>query len=192
MAERTKENKAARFRHIGWPEYGSLVDRLTEKIRSGGKAFDLVIGIARGGIPGAMVIADDLGVKIDFINVKSYDGPEREEPRIISTITESVRDKNVLVVDDLVDDGDTLAVVREHLVKEEPKSISTAVLFRKPWSKVEPDYCLEVTDRWIVFPWERGELRRSFGKTLGQTTGDGLYNAILKALHRFNNRDKTH
>jgi hypothetical protein len=34
------------------------------------------------------------------------------------------------------------------------------VLFKKPWSKVEPDYFLEVVDRWMVFPFELSEINR--------------------------------
>ena len=60
------------FRYISWPEYGNLAEALAEKVRSGGKKFDLVIGVVRGGIPVAMVVSDHLGVKIDFVNVKSY------------------------------------------------------------------------------------------------------------------------
>ncbi|MCS4539591.1 MAG: phosphoribosyltransferase family protein, partial [Thaumarchaeota archaeon] len=62
------------FRYVSWEDYGRLVSNLSEQIRAAGKKFDLVVGIARGGIPVAMVIADQLGVKIDIINVKSYTG----------------------------------------------------------------------------------------------------------------------
>ncbi|TLX99460.1 MAG: hypothetical protein E6K90_06730, partial [Thaumarchaeota archaeon] len=62
------------FRYIEWTDYGKLVAELIDRIRSRGQTFDLIIGIARGGIPVAMVIADQLEVQIDFINVKSYTG----------------------------------------------------------------------------------------------------------------------
>ena len=149
------------FRYISWPEYGNLAEALAEKVRSSGKSFDLVVGIARGGIPVAMVVSDHLGVMIDFINVKSYSGiAERSAPRILSTLTDGIRGKNVLLVDDLVDHGVTMAMVKEYLQKEEPKLLETAVLFKKPWSKAEPDYYLEVVDRWIVFPFELSEVNR--------------------------------
>ncbi|MGD0146813.1 MAG: phosphoribosyltransferase family protein [Nitrososphaerales archaeon] len=158
------------FRYIGWVEYGNLTEALTEKVRSSGKAFDLVIGIARGGIPVAMVVSDRLGVKIDTITVKSYSGiAERGSIRILSTLIEEVEGKRVLLVDDLVDQGDTMIGVKEFLSTKGAKVVETAVLFKKPWSKTHPDYFLETTKEWIVFPFELSEvngLRKARGETL--------------------------
>jgi hypoxanthine phosphoribosyltransferase len=149
------------FRYISWPEYGNLAEALAEKVRSGGRKFDLVIGVARGGIPVAMVVSDHLGVKIDFINVKSYNGiAQRGSPRILSTVTENIRGKKVLVVDDLVDQGDTMETIEQHLFEQGPTLVETAVLFKKPWCMMEPDYYLEIVDRWVVFPFELTEVNR--------------------------------
>ena len=149
------------FRYISWTEYGNLAEALAEKVRSGGKRFDLVVGVARGGMPVAMVVSDHLGVKVDFVNVKSSDGTaKRGAPRILSTLTEGIRGKNLLVVDDLVDQGDTMQTVERHLNEHQPGLLETAVLFKKPWSRVDPDYYLEVVDRWIVFPFELFEVNR--------------------------------
>jgi uncharacterized protein len=152
------------FRYISWPEYGNLAEALAEKVRSRGERFDLVIGIARGGLPVAMVVSDHLGVRIDFINVKSYGGiAQRSTPRILSTLTEGINGKNILVVDDLVDQGDTMEMVKKHLSGQNPRLLQAAVLFKKPWSKIEPDYYLEVVDKWVVFPFELSEVNRLRG-----------------------------
>lgn len=149
------------FRYISWSEYGNLAEALAEKVRANGRHYDLVVGIARGGIPVAMVVSDHLDVKIDFINVKSYnDIGKRTAPRILSTLTSGVEGKDVLLVDDLVDQGDTLAFLKRFLVDQKPKSLQTAVMFKKPWSKTEPDYSLETVSEWIVFPFELGEVGR--------------------------------
>ncbi len=152
----------ARLHYVTWTEYGEMVTKLAENIAASGKKYDLVIGIARGGIPVAMVVADQLGTRIDFLNVKSYtDVGERVKPQILTTITEDIFGKRVLVVDDLVDGGDTMETVTRYLNTEGPKALKTAVLFTKPWSSFRPDYSLRVVDSWIVFPYERGEVRRS-------------------------------
>ncbi len=149
------------FRYISWSEYGNLAEALAEKVRADGRSFDLVVGIARGGIPVAMVVSDHLDVKIDFINVKSYsDIGKRTAPRIVSTLTEAIEGKKVLLVDDLVDQGDTMAFVKRFLADQKPSLLATAVLFKKPWSKTEPDYYLESVSEWIVFPFELGEVGR--------------------------------
>lgn len=161
------------FRYISWSEYGNLAEALAEKVRATGKSFDLVIGIARGGIPVAMVVSDHLNVKVDIINVKSYnDIGKRTTPRILSTLTESVGGKNILVVDDLVDQGDTMAFVKNYLKEQKPEGMETAVLFKKPWSKTEPDYFLENVDEWVVFPFELGEVNRQ-RVAMGEALAEG-------------------
>ncbi len=149
------------YRYVSWPEYGNLAEALAEKVRASGKAFDLVVGIVRGGLPVAMVVSDRLDVRIDFINVKSYVGiGERGAPRILSTLTEEISGRRVLVVDDLVDQGDTMETVKAHLLAQAPALLEVAVMFKKPWTKIEPDYFLEVVDRWVVFPFELTEVNR--------------------------------
>ena len=149
------------FKYISWSEYGNLAEALAEKVRANGKRYDLVVGIARGGIPVAMVVSDHLNVKIDFVNVKSYnDIGKRTAPRILTTLTEGVQGKDVLLVDDLDDQGDTMAFMKRYLGDQKPKSLETAVMFKKPWSAVEPDYFLETVSEWVVFPFELGEVGR--------------------------------
>lgn len=149
------------FRYISWSEYGNLTEALAEKVRAVGKEYDLVVGIARGGIPVSMVVSDHLNVKVDFINVKSYnDIGKRTTPRILSTLTEAVQGKRLLLVDDLVDQGDTIAFVKDYLNAQRPGSLEVAVLFIKPWSRSQPDYYLETVSEWIVFPFELGEVGR--------------------------------
>jgi len=151
----------AEYRYVSWPEYGILAEALAEEVHSGGKRYDLVVGVVRGGMPVAMVVSDHLDVKIDFINVKSYVGiGKRGVPKILSTLTEEITGKNVLIVDDLVDQGDTMRTVVEHLSAQSPNLLEAAVLFKKPWTRFEPDYYLEVVDRWVVFPFELSEVNR--------------------------------
>jgi hypoxanthine phosphoribosyltransferase len=156
-----REHSLTEFRYVGWSEYGNLAEALAEKVRSSGKSFDLVIGIARGGIPVAMVVSDRLGVKIDFINVKSYNGiARRSTPKIVSTLTEDIEGKKVLIVDDLIDQGDTMETVKRYLNGQRPLLMEAAVLFQKPWSRVNAEYYLEVVDKWVVFPYELNEVNR--------------------------------
>ena len=156
-----------KLRYLSWGQYGELVTRLADEVETSGERFDLVIGIARGGIPVAMAVADRIGSKVDFINVKSYtDVGERTKPKILTTIIERISGKRVLVVDDLVDGGETMETVTKYLGQEKPQVMKTAVLFTKPWSAFVPDFALQTVDTWVVFPYERGEVRRSRSQSM--------------------------
>ncbi len=145
---------------ISWDEFGSSVDKLSIAVLKAYKGqIDTVVGIARGGIPTSMVIADRLGAELDFIRIKSYKGVGiKTEPKVTSDVHTDLRNKKVLLVDDLSDQGDTFKFTINHLSRKyTPQKINTAALFVKPWSKFKPDIYLEVVDKWIVFPWELKE-----------------------------------
>ena len=73
-----------RFRYLTWSEYGSLVTALAKRVASSGREFDVVVGIARGGLPVAMAVADEIEAGLDFVTVRSYTGiGERSRPRIL-------------------------------------------------------------------------------------------------------------
>jgi uncharacterized protein len=155
-----------RFRYLTWSEYGDLVGDLAKLIGSGGQEFDAVVGIARGGLPVALAVADELEATLDFVVVKSYTGiAERKKPKILRTVTESVKGRRVLVVDDIVDHGLTMDVVVRHLCEEKPRLVQTAAIFTKPWSRFDPDYSVRSVSGWVVFPYERREVDRLRGRS---------------------------
>ncbi len=152
-----------KFMRMSWTSYGKMSSSLAQKIKKSAAKFDLIIGIARGGIPLAMVIGDKIGVRIDIINVKSYTGVrQRSKPQILSTINSSIKGKRILLVDDLIEEGDTMRMIVGLLRKMGAAKITTAVMLTKPWSKFKPDFKVRQVDRWVIFPWEAGEFERNW------------------------------
>ncbi|NIQ37925.1 MAG: hypoxanthine phosphoribosyltransferase [Proteobacteria bacterium] len=95
-------------------------------------------------------------MKIDFIRLASY-GSEQissQNVRITKDIEVSIEGKDVLIVEDIVDTGLTLAFLRERLSTHRPKSIKICALLNKP-SRREVDVPLdfvgfEIEDRFVV------------------------------------------
>ena len=113
-----------------------------------------VVAITRGGMAPAMIVARELDIRtVDTISVKSYDNQTQSDPVVIKSPDMGVvgDGTGVLIVDDLVDTGRTLEVVREHMPKAH-----VATVYAKPKGRPMVDtYITEVSqDTWIFFPWD--------------------------------------
>ncbi len=95
-------------------------------------------------LTGSVVFLSDLmrclplRMEIGYITVSSYKGESPTEPRLGSISLSELRDRDVLIVDDILDTGNTLRLVQGMLRGHSPRSLQTAVLLRKP-SKAPPD-----------------------------------------------------
>lgn len=113
-----------------------------------------VVAITRGGMAPAMIVARELDIRtVDTISVKSYDHQDRTEAKVLkSPDTEMMGDgTGILVVDDLVDTGKTLELVR----KLYPKA-HFATVYAKPAGEKQVDTFITGVsqDTWIFFPWD--------------------------------------
>ncbi len=118
----------------------------------------LLIGILKGSVP---FMADlmrhiDGDVEIDFMSVSSYGSSTKSSGvvRIIKDLDKSIEGKDVIIVEDIVDSGLTLAYLKSHLLSRNPASLRVCTMLDKPARrKVEfmPDYCgFEIEDKFIV------------------------------------------
>lgn len=142
---------------LSWADFGEASRVLAKAIAGSGFEPDLVLSIARGGLPVGGTLAYALGVKnCAAINVEFYTGvDERMEVPVVLPPTPPLVDLaglKVLLADDVADSGETLALVAE-LVRPHVAELRSAVLYKKPRSVVDPDYCWGHTDQWISFPW---------------------------------------
>lgn len=97
-----------------------------------------------------------LPLTLDFIAVASYgDGTQSSgEVRMIKDLDESIEEKNVIVVEDIVDTGRTLSYLMEILKKRNPKTLKLCSLLDKPERRVvdiKADYTgFEIPDLFVV------------------------------------------
>lgn len=143
--------------HVSWDQIHrdsrALAWRLDGKGPEDG-AWKAVVAITRGGLAPAMIVARELDIRmVDTISVKSYNHQTQSEPKVIKSPDMDVigDGTGVLVVDDLVDTGKTLEVVRSLMPKAH-----FATVYAKPSGKPMVDsYITEVSqDTWIFFPWD--------------------------------------
>ncbi len=92
--------------------------------------------------------------RVDFIAVQSYQGVESGAVRLIKDVQTDIEGRHVLIVEDIIDSGQTLAYLLETLRARHPASIRTCVFVRKQCRRdvdVRVDYLgLEIPDVWVV------------------------------------------
>jgi hypoxanthine phosphoribosyltransferase len=139
---------------VEWPLFGELSRALALKVA---REFDpdLVIGIANAGvIPGATIAAIlDLPFYSILVSRRHRASTVRETPAIFGEVPTEVRDRNVLLVDETCDSGDTLRLAKAAIVNAGATAARTAVSFRT--GSYEPDFHALATDSTIVLPWDR-------------------------------------
>lgn len=116
--------------------------------------FRGVVGIARGGLVPAAIIARELDIRmVETICVVTYrDDDTPGEPRILKRLEDD--GAGLLVVDDLVDTGVTARLARAMLPQAH-----IATVYAKPAGRPDVDSFVTLVsqDTWIVFPWDDGD-----------------------------------
>jgi hypoxanthine phosphoribosyltransferase len=150
--------------HVDWEQYYRLIERLAVIVHESGYAFDSLVCLARGGMRVGDVLSRVFEVPLAILATSSYredGGTVAGELDIADDITSTGGEPwgRVLLVDDLVDSGNTLERVAEHLRGGFPmiEEIRSAVIWFKASSSVAPDYYVEhlAGNPWIHQPFER-------------------------------------
>lgn len=138
--------------HVSWDQLHRDARALAWRLD--GTEWRAVVAVTRGGLVPAMIVARELDIRtIDTISIKSYRKQSQGGLEVLKRPdAELMRDGDgILVVDDLVDSGRTLELIREMYPKAH-----FATVYAKPKGKpMVQSYVTEVSqDTWIFFPWD--------------------------------------
>lgn len=143
--------------HISWDQIHRDSRALAWRLDGQGPddgAWKAVVAITRGGMAPAMIVARELDIRtVDTISVKSYDHQSQSSASVLKSPDPEIMGDGtgILVVDDLVDSGKTLELVRERY-----PNAHFATVYAKPKGRPQVDtFITEVSqDTWIFFPWD--------------------------------------
>ncbi len=166
-----------RAKLVSWDEVVEWAWGLADRVRESGYKPDVIVALARGGYVPARLLCDFLDVE-NLLSIQSQHWTEaaKAEERAIIKFPYKVDLSNyrVLVVDDIVDTGDTLRLARDYIRDTwKPKELKTAALqWISPVAKFKPDYYYIEVKEWIWFqyPWTRLEDTYQFIKRMLQET----------------------
>ena len=133
--------------------------QLTQKIEW---EFDAIIAIARGGLSLAQLLGEYYELRAVYsINTIGYDDTQKLDSVKVFNLPQLQDAKSVLIVDDIVDSGDTLIEVLKALAEVYPHvTFKTASLFYKKSAKRAPNWYVKEAKVWIEFFWTE-DLKRN-------------------------------
>ncbi len=140
---------------LSWDQFHRDCETLANNIRNSGRSYHKLLCITRGGVFVGGLLGHLLDIRdITTIALKLYDFDEqRQVVEQLSAPDLPLPGSRMLVVDDLLDSGRTLAYIVEKWGKE--YDIDIAVLYDKGGGTLRPTFTArEIPCVWVQFPWE--------------------------------------
>ena len=174
---------------MSWELFDKLAKNVAKRINESGYKPDFMVGLARGGWVLSRVLCDYIGVK-DLVSLKVEHWGVTATPdgkaQIKYPFDIDLTGRNVLVVDDITDTGESMMIAVDYVKSKNPASIKTAALRHIEGSKFTPDYYGDIiTWRWVVFPWNFVEdMCNIIPKIAEETDSLGDMKRLLKERHK--------
>jgi hypothetical protein len=145
--------------HLTWEDIESMCNDIHAQVQSKGIKPDIIMGVSRGGLIPARILSSLFKNKnLSTIRVTFYTKPgvTKPYPRLAEDSAADVNGKTLLIVDDVIETGKTLDLAKRHFNDKGAKKIYIAVLLKKDREMLlQPDFHSRMTDKWVVYPWER-------------------------------------
>lgn len=162
-----------------WHDIQKICKQLVDKID---EEFDVIVALMRGGAVPAVILANELNIHtVISVSVKQVGqltgvgegiGAYKAEKGLVVVPLNDIdlNKKRVLVVDDVLDSGESLKIVLELLGNKGASIVKTAVMQKKTYSKIEPDYYVETKENWLFYPWMSEAEKEEMNHKLAQLT----------------------
>jgi uncharacterized protein len=178
-----------RCRVATWSDADRWAGTLSDRIRASGRLPGTIVALTRGGWVPARLVADRLGIH-RLVSLRAQHWGVTARPSGKAELTEGlsgpVDGHDVLVIDDITDTGESLALATEHIRQAGARRLESAAFLHIAHSKFKPDYFAEEIERdhwvWVVFPWNYWEDVAALGARALAATGHDLEaaRALLK------------
>ncbi|MFH1207545.1 MAG: phosphoribosyltransferase family protein [Patescibacteria group bacterium] len=138
---------------IGWKKYEQDARKLARRIPV---KPNIIVAISRGGLVVGCLLSHILNKPLAVVAVQSYKGKKRGKCSMGSFSSAIPLAGTILLVDDLVDSGKSMAEVKKCLLRlPKVKRVLSAVLYGKLTSAFNPDYYVKMMTGWVQFPYEK-------------------------------------
>ena len=143
------------YLNLDWPTLHRDCRALAGQLLDAGN-WSGVVGIARGGLIPAAILAREMNIRlVDTLCISSYDDTRQGELNVLKGMEHD--GDGLLLVDDLVDSGNTARVACDLL----PKATFAAIYAKPAARELAHYYAHDIgQDAWINFPWDLDEAQQ--------------------------------
>jgi len=140
--------------YYGYDEFVKDTQKLVDKCRDYEPC--VLLAVARGGMALSHLMAQALDMRnLYALNSIHYEGTLKLDTFNVFNIPDMSKARKVLIIDDIVDSGETMAEIFNILRKKFPETeFKLATLFYKKTAVLQPDYTVKEANKWIDFFWE--------------------------------------
>lgn len=141
--------------YYGFEEFRNDAKELAARLKSEFNP-EAIVAIARGGMTLGHAVAMILDNRNLFtLNSIHYDGDKKLDEVKIFNIPDLSKFKNVILVDDMIDSGESMSEILRVLKRDYPSvNFKIATIFYKQRAILKPDFCIKEAKEWIEFFWE--------------------------------------
>ena len=140
--------------YYGYDEFAKDTQKLVDKCRD--YEPDVLLAVARGGMTLSHLMAQALDMRnLYALNSIHYEGTLKLDTFNVFNIPDMSKAKRVLIIDDIVDSGETMEEIFKILKNKFPDTeFKLATIFYKKTAVLQPDYAVKEAKGWIDFFWE--------------------------------------
>lgn len=139
---------------VSWQDIFEFVGKLVLKYKN--NPPDCILAVARGGVFIGTLLSYKLDIPIKYIGVSSYIGDKKTDNVHFTQHADVTEFKNILVIDDIIDSGDTIQFVKDILENSFDKNFEFVTMYAVEGKENNVTWCDKIKGKndWVEFPWE--------------------------------------
>ena len=137
---------------VSWQRFHQDSFELAKLLSS--KRFETIVSVSRGGHVLSRVLSDFLSLPIFNVSMKAYKDFDHQEVSLTQKLGQYLANQRVLLVDEIVDTGNTLARALKYIQRLRTREVFSVALYCKPSARPRPNLFHNATKKWVVFPYE--------------------------------------
>lgn len=133
--------------NLSWQDIEQEIAELAKAVNT---HPDVIVGVVRGGVIPARLMAGKLSIKEMYCLTVRKDGTRRE---VVNEILTDLKNKKVLLIEDVLESGKSLTIAQEYLEGLGAR-VETLAMYTTPETEIKPDYFIKQLQEVPDFPWE--------------------------------------